>query len=469
MKKVVAVVFLAMCLAYAFQMTAKADEKKYHTTPDDFPTWNVTGQRADYLFISHFKFIQCADGAISPSYLLLLDGKGELVYYRAVEDCRAILDFKPQPDGTLSYWLGATSNFDGTFYRMNNQYTIFAEYGKSDGILVDPHEFLVLENGNALFIGLKRVAVSSATGTIPNVSEVDGIVIREVSPEGTVVFQWNSWEHYAIDDAQDIYSTSSDYAHSNAIEVDTDGNLLLSTRHFNEITKIDRKTGEILWRMGGKRNQFTLLNADRWFSHQHDVRRLANGHISLFDNGNFLAPAYSRYIEYAVDESALTLTKVREIRHSPDIYSFAMGSARAFANGNVLIGWGSTNDPAVTEYNAQGKAIFELALPNGEFSYRAYSGNWTGNPQEPLTIKESDGILYYSWNGSTETKGYRIYGDNKLLATQIKDGFENEFLLDTDHCTYRIVAVGKHGNSLQETAYRAEACQFTFLPVVGNR
>ena len=101
--KLGAVVFTVMCLLYAFHLTAKADEKVYHTTPAGFPTWQVTGQRDDYLFIANFRFEQCSPNG----YSLITDGTGELVYHQKVHDCRLATDFKPQSDGGLSYWLGA--------------------------------------------------------------------------------------------------------------------------------------------------------------------------------------------------------------------------------------------------------------------------------------------------------------------------------------------------------------------------
>ncbi len=63
------------------------------------------------------------------------------------------------------------------------------------------------------------------------------------------------------------------------------GIILLSFRHLNEVTKIDSSSGEIIWRLGGKQNQFTFLGDTMPFSAQHDARRIANGNLTLFDNG----------------------------------------------------------------------------------------------------------------------------------------------------------------------------------------
>ncbi len=118
---------------------------------------------------------------------------------------------------------------------------------------------------------------------------VIGLIIQEIDENKNVVFQWRSWDHFNIIDAIyiDLTLPIVDYVHGNALELDNDGNILLSSRHLNEITKIDRVTGEMIWRMGGVHNQFTIVNDTIPFHYQHDIRRIANGNITLYDNGNF--------------------------------------------------------------------------------------------------------------------------------------------------------------------------------------
>jgi hypothetical protein len=59
--------------------------------------------------------------------------------------------------------------------------------------------------------------------------------------------------------------------------VDEDGNLVVSHRHLSEATKIDRQTGEVLWRLGGAHDQFTWVNDGLdGFRNQHDVNLIFN-------------------------------------------------------------------------------------------------------------------------------------------------------------------------------------------------
>ena len=54
--------------------------------------------------------------------------------------------------------------------------------------------------------------------------------------------------------------------------------------------KIDKSSGKVIWNLGGKKNEFEFINDEMKFSHQHSIRKLENGNIILFDNGNLHNP-----------------------------------------------------------------------------------------------------------------------------------------------------------------------------------
>ncbi len=201
-----------------------------------------------------------------------------------------------------------------------------------------------------------------------------GLIVQELDRGHNVVFQWRSWDHLSITDAEGVDFTSQtvDYVHGNAIEVDTDGNLLISSRHMSEIIKINRQTGDIIWRWGGNNNEFQSVGDYTRFSYQHAVRRLPNGHILMFDNGNMRPEHFSRVVEYSLDEQNKVATFVWEYRHTPDVYGYAMGYADRRDDGTTLIGWGATN-PSVTIVDQGKTALFEMSFSTGVYSYRAYA------------------------------------------------------------------------------------------------
>ncbi len=82
----------------------------------------------------------------------------------------------------------------------------------------------------------------------------------------------------------------------------------------------------IIWRMGGKNNEFTFINDPKTFSGQHTVKKQANGNITLLDNGFNSDALYSRGIEYEVDERLKTVSLVKEYLHDPMVYGYEMGN-----------------------------------------------------------------------------------------------------------------------------------------------
>jgi hypothetical protein len=106
-------------------------------------------------------------------------------------------------------------------------------------------------------------------------------------------------------------------------------------------------------------------------------------------------------------------------------------------NGNTLIGWGrSISIPVFSEFDAEGNKILEFYTEPGHGSYRVFRFPWNGYPTWPprLLAEEEAGRvkLYFSWNGSTETAAYQIYGGQdranlSYLGTVDRDGFETRY------------------------------------------
>ena len=321
------------------------------------------------IFMSSFPL-----GSPGTPYLLIADNAGGLVFARPAP--RFCTDFKVQPDGRLTYFDTNTTKF----YAMDSSYAVVDSFQCGDDFYTDLHELRLIPNGHALLMGIDLEIVDMSV-VVPGgnpAARVSGLVVQELDQDKNVVFQWRSWDHFQITDAthENLTAASIDYVHGNAIELDTDGNLMISSRHMDEITKIARTTGHTIWRMGGKNNQFTLLGDTLWFSHQHAIRRLANGNVTLFDNGNFHSPPFSRAVEYALDETNHTAQLVWQYRNTPDTYGNAMGYVERLPNGSTLISWG-TGKPDVIEVAPNGTKVMEMSLPTSVASYRVFRQNWS--------------------------------------------------------------------------------------------
>ena len=248
------------------------------------------------------------------------------------------------------------------------------------GYTLDTHDVKLWPNGHTLLFGTetRSINMSQLVANGRAVATVTGDVLQELDADNHVVFEWHTFEHIPITDSfYDLSQATIDYAHVNALTLDpTDNHLLVSLRTTSEIVKINRRTGQVMWRLGGKANMFTFLgehpeNAPYYTVGQHDVHRLANGNLLFFDNGNIsgggVTPndrTYSRAVEYQLDEVNLTATLVWEFRHTPDISASCTGSLKRFANGNTLIDWGCavpTSGTIVTEVSPSGEVVFEMA------------------------------------------------------------------------------------------------------------
>lgn len=342
------------------------------SVPADLPplSTSVTGSPAEgLLFLCDVRF----DDANYRSHLMVLNDDGAPRFVKTLAGSG--YDFKVQPNGNVTYFDAATLRH----YAWNANFALRDSFQCGNGYTTDLHELQLLPNGHALVLAYdtRRVDLSGIVAGGSTQASVIGLVIQELDRSHDVVFQWRSWDHFRITDcvSRPLTGARVDYVHGNSIEPDRDGNLLVSCRHLDEITKIDRGTGAILWRLGGSNNEFTFPNDPGHFSQQHSARRLPNGHLLLFDNGNYHDPARSRAVEYAVDEVKRTATRIWEYRNAPDAYGSAMGSVQRLANGDTVIGWGNTN-PTVTEVTSAGVEVFEGTLPAAVYSYRAFRHEW---------------------------------------------------------------------------------------------
>ncbi len=451
---------------------------EYVTLPADFPTITVTVPASNtaegYIFVTNFTGPGLPTAA---PYAMILDNQGEPVFYDKRPPNQAATDFRKHPNGQLTYYDRST----GWFRALDQTYATVGFY-HAKWHYTDHHDIELLPNGNQRYLSYDPRTIDMSAivpGGYPTAT-VYGLVVQELDPSRNIVFEWRSWDHIPITDTTVSLTTPViDYMHGNTVTSDLDGNILISSRHLDEITKIDRQTGDVIWRWGGKSNQFTFINDDRHFSHQHDIRVQPNGHYTLYDNGNGFVPEYSRALEYVLDQENRTATLVWEYRNTPDTFGWGMGNAQRLPNGNTMIGWGTTV-PTLTEVTPDGHKAFELTMDLVHQSYRAYRFPWVGRPTWPPTVvaTAADGrtYLHVSWNGATEVDAYAIYaGSRPVLAwdwvgTRLKTGFETRIditdFLD-DHCFFRIRPIDHQG--LLMTASPAvfaggTACHPIYLP-----
>lgn len=435
------------------------------TVPQDIPHYLVTmtspiAAEGD-IFVSPFYWTKAEVG----SYLLILNDQGQLVYYQSVANALDAWDFKEQPNGDLSYY----DQKNSTFYVMNSHYQVVNTYQAGDGYTADLHELQILPNGNALLMvyDAETVDMSQIVQGGKTNATVTGLVVQELDPSKNVIFEWRSWDHFSFfDSTSSLTDQDIDLIHGNSLALTNDGNLLLSSRNLDEITKINLQTGEVMWRLGGKANMFTFVNSQT-FAYQHDVRELPNGDITVFDNqGTQQSPAPSEGMEYKIDETNKTVTQVWGFTHTPPVFTTFMGNTQKLSDGNIVLGWGAPSQATgysfltMTEVSPDNQTLFELTMDEPYVSYRAFRFPWQGSPNTlpALAFKQDGNVLTlgYSWNGATDVASYKVFGgDSPQSLTMIEENPKTDFetqsqfgSLPTGECYFQVAAIDANGNEM---------------------
>ncbi len=302
-------------------------------------------------------------------YAYIINNDGRIVWYRGFAS--SMLDFQKQPDGTYTAF-SSLNDPPGHFFQMDNLGNVLREYRSLAATETGPHELRLRHDGHLLFgIEYRTMDLSDIGGQTG--ATVRGLTVEYNKNNGRN-FVWNAFDHFNVTDALPDVSLAGPNVnpwHGNAIDVDADGHLLVSWRSLGEITKINSSTGEIIWRLGGRNNQFTFTNDPlSGFSHQHGIRRLPNGNIILFDNGNMHTPPSSRAVEYRLNETARTAELVWEYRPIPPVSSPILGFAQRLPNGNTVVCFGRAQ--RIMEVTPAGTVVWEIRIDTpGNYPYRA--------------------------------------------------------------------------------------------------
>lgn len=354
--------------------------------------------------------------------LLIVGNDGKPLASRILKEYA--FDFRVLPDGRMGYSIfqsaGTGPRESSSIYLVDTSLNTVDSLSGANGYNLAMHGFLVLPNGNRVVIMQENVTIdmrSIVPGGHPAAS-VQQMLLQEIDITGRILFQWRSLDHFPVTVSyEDLTAPSIRYFHLNSVEIDRDGHFLISARHASLVAKIHRTTGEVLWILGGKLNQFTFENAlgnsdPAEFSYQHDARRLPNGNISVFDNGTQRTPQWSRGAEYEVNEEKKTCRLVWQYRKTPDLYAGVQGSMQTLSNGNRVIAWGSAlsnNRTIVSEVASNGDVVFEAELPSMMFPYKAERYPYpTGRHTADVLIDEILPTNTYVYTRGTDTVGVSI-------------------------------------------------------------
>ncbi|OQO93931.1 ArsR family transcriptional regulator [Saccharomonospora piscinae] len=423
----------------------------------------------EYLFLSPKAY-----QASSPSQpgCAVIDRRGRPIWFLPREGPDLVpMDFTVQTyrgEPVLTWWQGKVlSGYGhGAGIVYDRSYQQIAEVRMGGGKQADLHEFLITEDDTALLMAYHpvRTDLTSIGGAADG--WVHAGIVQEVDiASGDVLFEWNSLDHIAVDETyQDLGDSGTeekpfDYIHLNSIEPTGDGGLVLSARNTWALYRISRSTGEVDWRMHGRKSDFELEDLAR-FSWQHDARLHSNDRLALFDNSSSPPQGpHSRGLVLRVDYERRTVAVENEFVHPARLRADNQGSMQLREDGGALVGWGS--QPYTSEFDSDAELVFDSRFPEPDQSYRARTLDWVGTPAEKPAIAVGSNTaggrtVYVSWNGSTEVAQWRVLaGESRssleTVATAPRSGFETAVVAGSEGPYFAAIALDEQGEELAQS------------------
>ena len=187
----------------------------------------------------------------------------------------------------------------------------------------------------------------------------DGILVLDTL--GNVLKTWSAWDIWNIKEDPFIARYKYDRFHMNAVSFDRDGNYLVSVPIEDQIWKINKSTGKLMWKFG--RNGDFKMDADSYFSFQHAPYINSKGDLMLFNNG--LHEMQSGALSYKLDEKNKTAETTLNVKLPKEKYTSRMGNAFLMPNGNLLQCSSKTGTILIT--NQKGEILWQCSLANAPY------------------------------------------------------------------------------------------------------
>lgn len=373
--------------------------------------------------------------------VFVYNDRGEPVWFKKISGVQFLIDAKVATLGgqPVITWFEGRNTYSpgisqGSWPVVDSSYRQIARISMKNGYQADGHDMALTSRGTSVMEAYNGIVCDGVAYSGCAVgSTVIEAVIQEIDVEtGDVLFEWHSLDHVSpTESVEPISPTLFDYFHLNSVDVDTDGNLLVSGRHVSAQYKIDRTTGAVIWQVGGTHPTITLTDPARVGpatgspSYPHDFRPVAGhpGTYSYYDNQVPAGP--SRACVYRLDANSKTAEYLRGMTNGSR-YGATQGRVQVLPDDHVVVGWGGNAATGlVSEYDASDQLIFDARLVDGNgtpaLSYRQAKYQWQGTPSEPPTAaltgrsggRQSAAV---SWNGDTRTASWQVLVGDSVSA-----------------------------------------------------
>ncbi|MBO0802386.1 MAG: aryl-sulfate sulfotransferase [Nocardiopsaceae bacterium] len=443
------------------------------------------GHEPGYLFIVPHGYPLTENG--QPTGLMIMDWDGQVVWFLPPTQTADGVPLYTNTFGVQSYrgkpvltWhvnqtsfgeaasLGYVTIADATYTPVASVSAVGGGFG------ADLHDCVLTSRGTAYTVVARMKTVDLTPIGGPTSAPVVDFGVQEIDiATGNLLFQWDALDHIPLDESYITYSSATpdltDPYHLNSVAVAPDGNLLISCRNTWTVYKVSRATGAIIWRLGGKRSDFTM-GPGAGFAWQHDVKPQGPGDtmLSIFDNEATPQEApQSRAIFLRLDTTRMRAWLLRAYTRPGGVLADNQGSVQPLEGGQVLVGWGAR--PYFTLFSPGGQVLLDGQFPDlggtpDEVyqSYRTLSFPWSATPTEaPAAAARPGGadssVVYASWNGATEVARWTVLaGPRPTALTQAgshdRTGFETTIPVASTGPYFTAVAEDAWGRELGRSA-----------------
>lgn len=323
------------------------------TLPSTFPNIEISGSSNQTL---KGDFYGNVNGL---GYVYKMSSTGEILYYYKSDATTGdLFDFKKTTINNKAYYsfFEPVDEFNkiithglyfGEVVVLNNDYEEIHRYKLHktnklpQGGYAEAHDYIILGDNHYVLLGAVLIPMTMQDGSV---TQMRTAYIQEVK-NNEVIFEWLSSEHDELSNAYyELGTENVDYMHTNSITIDkTDNNFVISNRNQNSVIKIDRETGEILWTLGGKNDDFNL-NSNQQLSRQHYAYFDYNNNLLLFDNGNDNKKTQIKNFELDEENKKIVNFKSYEFGNK---FSEFCGSVQQISDDLYLIGWGVSSDNVI--------------------------------------------------------------------------------------------------------------------------
>ncbi len=342
--------------AYLYNLAVRVDGAWYTSDKDSFSTGPVPAHLPRLLRTEY-------DGDVTPegylltsllgdpSYAVIFDTDGELVWWKEIVDPPQFTTMRIAHGGKHFYAMEANGiqvlGFDGTEIDQHYLPNIH-------------HDYTVLPDGT-----IAALAFDVRYPDVLNGEEVFGQQIVEISPEGAASSVWSLWEAEQWQPSAFHENDNGwELGHANIIRYSPDDDAYyVSFLQFGSIWKIDRSSGDVLWKLGGGHTEFHVegqqaINLFRGGQHGFDI---LDGGILVFRNGlNSLA---ANVVECGLDEDDYTVDVEWTYELDPPSAVYVLGDVSRLDDGHTLITWSTAGQ--VDMVDDTGKLVWSLNSPLG--------------------------------------------------------------------------------------------------------